>query len=57
MNTEEATRHALFLGAMDALVVGAAMPTIVADLGGLPLYSWVFSSYLLARAIALPIFV
>jgi len=47
---------ALFLGAMDALVVGAAMPTIVADLGGLPLYSWVFSSYLLARAIALPIF-
>lgn len=47
---------ALFLGAMDALVVGAAMPTIVADLGGLHLYSWVFSSYLLARAIALPIF-
>jgi EmrB/QacA subfamily drug resistance transporter len=47
---------ALFLGALDALVVGAAMPTIVADLGGLDLYSWVFSSYLLARAIALPIF-
>jgi len=47
---------ALFLGAMDALVVGAAMPTIIADLGGLHLYSWVFSSYLLVRAIALPIF-
>ena len=47
---------ALFLGALDALVVGAAMPTIVADLGGLPLYSWVFSSYMLTRAISLPIF-
>jgi len=47
---------ALFLGALDALVVGAAMPTIVADLGGLHLYGWVFSSYLLARAISLPIF-
>ncbi len=47
---------ALFLGALDALVVGAAMPSIVADLGGLPLYSWAFSVYLLARAIALPIF-
>lgn len=47
---------ALFLGALDALVVGAAMPTIVADLGGLHLYSWVFSSYMLARAITLPVF-
>lgn len=47
---------ALFLGALDALIVGAAMPTIMADLGGLHLYSWVFSSYLLARAVALPIF-
>ncbi len=32
------------------------MPSIIADLGGLPLYSWAFSVYLLARAIALPIF-
>ena len=47
---------ALFLGAMDSLVVSAAMPTIVADLGGLNLYSWVYSSYFLARAVSLPIF-
>ena len=40
---------ALFLGAMDALVVSAAMPTIVAELGGLHLYSWVYSSYFLAK--------
>ena len=32
---------ALFLGALDALVMSAAMPTIIADLGGLHLYSWV----------------
>jgi EmrB/QacA subfamily drug resistance transporter len=47
---------ALFLGGLDSLVVSAAMPTIVADLGGLALYSWVYSAYLLARAVALPIF-
>ena len=47
---------ALFLGALDALIVAAAMPTVVADMGGLPLYSWVYAAYFLARAIALPIF-
>jgi len=47
---------ALFLGALDALVMGAAMPSIVAHLGGLHLYSWAFSSYLLSRAVALPLF-
>jgi len=47
---------ALFLGAMDALVMSAAMPTIVAELGGLHLYSWVYSAYFLARAVSLPVF-
>ena len=47
---------ALFLGAMDALVMTAAAPTIIADLGGLHLYSWVYSAYFLARAVALPVF-
>ena len=47
---------ALFLGAMDALVMSAAAPTIIADLGGLHLYSWVYSAYFLARAVALPVF-
>jgi EmrB/QacA subfamily drug resistance transporter len=47
---------AVFLGALDALIIGAAMPTIVADLGGLELYSWVFSAYMLARAVSLPLF-
>jgi len=46
----------LFLGALDALVMAAAMPTVVADLGGIDLYSWVYSAYLLTRTVALPIF-
>jgi EmrB/QacA subfamily drug resistance transporter len=51
-----ATLLSLFLSALDTLIMGAAMPTIVSELGGLHLYSWVFSSYLLSRAVALPIF-
>jgi EmrB/QacA subfamily drug resistance transporter len=47
---------ALFLGALDALVMSAAMPTIIAELSGLHLYAWVYSAYFLARAVALPIF-
>jgi EmrB/QacA subfamily drug resistance transporter len=47
---------ALFLGAMDSLIMSTAMPTIVADLGGLQLYSWVYTTYFLSRAVSLPIF-
>lgn len=35
--------------AFEATIVATAMPQIVADLGGLSLYSWVFSSYLLTQ--------
>lgn len=34
----------------------AAMPTIIAELGGLHLYAWTYTSYFLARAVALPIY-
>lgn len=47
---------ALFLGALDALVMSAAMPTIIADLGGLHLYAWTYTAYFLARAVSLPVF-
>lgn len=47
---------ALFLGSLDALVMSAAMPTIIAELGGLHLYAWVYSAYFLARAVSLPVF-
>lgn len=35
--------------AIEATIVSTAMPQIVADLGGLHLYSWVFSAFLLAQ--------
>ena len=47
---------ALFLGALDALIMSAALPSIVAELGGLPLYAWVYSAYFLSRALSLPVF-
>ena len=46
----------IFLFAIDGTVVGAAMPTIVGKLGGLELYSWVFSTYMLTSALSTPLF-
>jgi EmrB/QacA subfamily drug resistance transporter len=43
------------LGALEATVVGTAMPTIIATLGGLAHYSWVFSAYLLTSTATVPI--
>src|SRR5687768_18316079 len=43
------------LGALEATVVGTAMPTVVATLGGLAHYSWVFSAYLLSSTASVPI--
>ncbi len=45
----------MFLAAMESSVVGTAMPTIVAHLGGFSAYSWVFSIFLLTQTIAVPI--
>ncbi len=46
---------ALSLGVMDASIVGTAGPTIITDLGGLSLYAWVFSVYVLAQTISMPL--
>ena len=43
----------MFLAALEATAVGTAMPTVVADLGGMAHYSWVFSAYLLGLFVAL----
>jgi EmrB/QacA subfamily drug resistance transporter len=45
----------VFLSALDTTIVGTAMPTVVAALGGLNLYSWVFAAYMLTSTIATPI--
>ncbi len=46
----------LFLASMEGTVVATAMPTIVAQLGGLSIYSWVFSIYMLASTTTVPIY-
>src|SRR5687768_12769223 len=43
------------LGALEATVVGTAMPTVIATLGGLSHYSWVFAAYLLTSTASVPI--
>lgn len=45
----------LFLGALEATVVGTAMPTVIASLGGLHIYSWVFSAYILTSTVTVPL--
>src|SRR5215210_1636637 len=45
----------MFLAAMEATVVGTAMPTVIASLGGLDRYSWVFSAYLLTSTVTVPV--
>lgn len=47
---------AMFLGAVEGTVVTTAIPTIVKDLNGFELISWVFSLYLLTSAISTPIY-
>src|SRR5713226_8509220 len=47
---------ATFITAIDLTIVGAAMPTIVGQLGGLSLYSWAFTSYLLTSTVTLPLY-
>jgi EmrB/QacA subfamily drug resistance transporter len=45
----------IFLAAMESTVVATAMPTVVASLGGLHVYSWVFSGFLLASTVTMPL--
>lgn len=44
------------LAAMDTTIVSTAIPQIVGDLGGFRLFSWVFSIYLLAQTVSIPIY-
>ncbi|MEU6055968.1 MDR family MFS transporter [Streptomyces xanthochromogenes] len=46
---------AMVLAMLDGLIVGTAMPTIVADLGGLDHLSWVVTAYTLTTAASTPI--
>jgi EmrB/QacA subfamily drug resistance transporter len=47
---------ALAVAALDGTVVSTAMPTIIGNLGGLAEYAWVFSAYLLASTVTVPLY-
>ncbi|MCX4823650.1 MFS transporter [Streptomyces sp. NBC_01142] len=51
---------ALMLGmtlvALDGTIVSTAVPQIVGDLGGFSVFSWLFSGYLLAVTVTLPVY-
>lgn len=45
----------LFVGALDQTVVSTATPKILSDLGGFPLLSWLFTSYMLSSTVVIPL--
>src|SRR5665213_3208508 len=46
----------MMLAAMDITIVSTAIPQIVGDLGGFAQFGWVFSIFLLAQTITIPIY-
>ncbi len=47
---------ATFMAAVESTIIATAIPTIVADLGGFSLFSWVFTIYLLTQAVSIPVY-
>jgi len=45
----------MFLGSIFMTITATAMPRIITDLGGFSQYTWVFTSYIVAETIALPL--
>jgi len=45
-----------FLVSLDIAVVSTAMPTVIGQIGGIQLYAWVFSAYLLTSTVTVPIY-
>lgn len=46
----------MLLAALNQTIVSTALPKIVADLGGFEHYSWVFSVYMLASTVTVPLY-
>jgi EmrB/QacA subfamily drug resistance transporter len=47
---------ATFLVSLDTAVMATAMPTVVTQLGGIASYAWVFTAYLLASTVTVPVY-
>jgi EmrB/QacA subfamily drug resistance transporter len=46
----------MLLSSLDQTIVGTAMPEVIADLNGLEHYAWVFTAYMLASTVMVPIY-
>jgi EmrB/QacA subfamily drug resistance transporter len=47
---------ATFMAAVESTIVATIIPTIVSDLGGFDLFTWVFTAYLLTQAVTIPVY-
>ena len=47
---------ATFMAAVESSIVATTIPTIVADLGGFNVFSWVFTIFLLTQAVSIPVY-
>jgi EmrB/QacA subfamily drug resistance transporter len=54
--TVAALLASIAMSALEATVVGTAMPTVIADLGGIDRYGWVGAAYLLASTVTMPLY-
>lgn len=46
---------AVFMSALEVTVVSTAMPTVVGELGGVDLYAWVFTAYVVVSTVGMPL--
>lgn len=47
---------ATFMAAVESTIVATIIPTIVSDLGGFAVFTWVFTVFLLAQAVTIPVY-
>ena len=47
---------ASFMAAIESTIVATAMPSIVGELGGFELFSWVFTAFMLTQAVSIPVY-
>lgn len=47
---------AVFMPAIESSIVATALPTIIGDLGGFELFSWVFAVQFLTQAVTIPLY-
>ncbi len=47
---------ATFMAAVESTIVATSIPTVVGELGGFDLFSWIFTVYLLTQAVSIPVY-